>query len=296
MREDHHDIQTPKKEHLPASSNRKAKLINDPSKKLHQQQQQKSIKKNLSPVFTAVTEDDAASNLSEKESIEKISSISKSVDADESNVEISETSLNSNQTLVSDDVVVLQHPEESIGISPISEAFVFDKDQSSKSIETYIVSLNQFVSPSSMMVGSVETTPFSSSLFAKTTPLSSISTVEMSPSSSPITAEPAAAFVTTEETDSFNPGSLVKHLRESMSQVLHSANIDPRYQKLLDVLVKMVIQEFFSFDEEKDMVVELFSKKVKTLLLSFLLCILVVSSGFILFSDVQSSYYGSPPT
>ncbi|KAI3680829.1 hypothetical protein L6452_35605 [Arctium lappa] len=86
MREDHHDIQTPKKEHLPASSYRKAKLINDPSKKLYQQQQQKSIKKNLSSVFTAITEDDAASNLSEKESIEKISSISKFVDADESTV------------------------------------------------------------------------------------------------------------------------------------------------------------------------------------------------------------------
>ncbi|KAI3680830.1 hypothetical protein L6452_35606 [Arctium lappa] len=46
-----------------------------------------------------------------------------------------------------------------------------------------------------------------------------------------------------EETDSFNPGSLVKHLRESMSQVLHSADIDPQYQKkLLDVLVKMMFK------------------------------------------------------
>ncbi|KAJ9561983.1 hypothetical protein OSB04_007143 [Centaurea solstitialis] len=282
MREDHHhDIQTPKKEHnLPVSSNRKAKSVNDPSKKLHNQQQ-KIVKRNLNSVFTTITDDDdAVSNSSEKESIEKkISSISKS---DDSIVEINETRSNSN-------------PEESIGITPVSEAFVFDKDQSSKSIESYIVSLNQFVSPSTVAVGSVETTPFLPSSFSETSPMSSMTTVQMTPSSSPITVEADAAFVTKEETDSFNRGLLVMHLRKSMSQVLHSADIDSQYKRLLDVLVKMVIQEFFSSHEEKDIVVEVFSKKVKTLLVSLVVCIFV-SSGFILFSGVKSSYNGPPPT
>ncbi|KAI3706884.1 hypothetical protein L6452_24931 [Arctium lappa] len=298
MREDHHDIQTPKKENLPVSSNRKVKSsINVPSKKLHHQQP-KSIKKNLSSVFTPIVEEDVGLNLSEKESIEKISSISESVDVDASTVEISETSLNSNQILVSDNAVVLQHSEESVGNCPISEAFVFDEDQSSKSMERYIASLDQFISPSSATLGSVENTPVSS---LSSTRLSSMSTVEMTPSSSQITAEPVTGFVvsviadgaTTEETDSFHLESLVKHLRNSMSQVLQSTDIDLQYKKLLDALVKVVIEEFYSLHEERHMVVELFSRKVKIVLLSFGLCILL---GFILSSDVQSSYYGPPPT
>ncbi|XP_024987057.1 uncharacterized protein LOC112522194 isoform X2 [Cynara cardunculus var. scolymus] len=171
-------------------------------------------------------------------------------------------------------------------------------------MERYLASLDQFVSPSSATLGSVESSPLSSSSPAESTTLSSMSTVEMTPSSSQITAEPVAGFVAsvtsdgaiTEETDSFQLESLVKHLRKSLSQVLHSADIDLQYKKLLDALVKIVIEDFYSLHEEKDMVVELFSRKVKIVLLSFGLSILFVSSGFILSSDDQSSYYGPPPT
>ncbi|KAJ9555068.1 hypothetical protein OSB04_009682 [Centaurea solstitialis] len=255
MREDHHEIQTSKKESLPvSSSNRKAKSVNTPSKKLHHQQQQKSIKKSLSSVFSPITEEDVL-NSSEKES----------VNADESKLEISETSLDSDLILVPDNAVVVRHPEESVGNSPISEAFVFDEDQSSKckSMERYVASLDQFISPSSAKLSSVENTPFSSLSPAESTTLSStISTLEMTPSSSSQITRLTEDGATTEETDSPHLESLVKHLRKSMIQVLNSADIDLQYKKLLDALVKVVIEEFCSLHEERDIVAELFSRKM----------------------------------
>ncbi|KAI3522656.1 hypothetical protein L1887_00608 [Cichorium endivia] len=294
MREDNHDIPTPKKEHLPVPSNRKVKQINAPSKK---HQQQKSIKKNLSSVLNSVTEDDIILNLPEKVPIDKLSLISESVDADLSSLEICKTSLTSDQSLVPGKSVALEHPEESVGIDPISEAFVFGKKQSNESIESYIVSLNQFASPTSAIQSSVQQTPSSCTSPA----LSSITTVETIPFSSPKTAEASLVHVssddgaTTVQTNSFKLESVVKHLRESMFQVLHSADIDPNYKKLLDALSNMIIEEFYGLHEERDMSVNLFSKKIKIAMLSFLLCTIAVSSGFFLLSN-GSCYDGPPPT
>ncbi|XP_023748388.1 uncharacterized protein LOC111896649 [Lactuca sativa] len=285
MREDNHEIQTSKKEHLPLPSNRKAKQMNAASKKLHNQQQ-KSVKKNLSSVLNSVTEEDVGLNLPEKEAIEKFS-ISDSVDADQSTVEIGKPSLTSDQTIIPDKSVVLEHPEDSVEIATISEAFVFGRDRSNESIESYIVSLDHFASPTSV-------TPLSCDSPA----LSSITTVETTPFSSSITAEASPVHVssgdgstTQDQTDSFKLEFLVKHLRESMFEVLHSADIDPQYKKLLDSLVKMVIEEFFSLHEERDMVIHLFSRRIKIMML----CIIAVSSGFFLLSD-GSSYNGPSPT
>ncbi|KAI3687651.1 hypothetical protein L1987_81351 [Smallanthus sonchifolius] len=290
MREDHHEIQTPKKDHLQVSSNRKSKSINAPSKKPHHQQQ-KSTKMNSSSVFTPITEGDVVLNVSEKDSIEKILSISGAVDADQSIVDIGKTSLNSDHNLVPDNTVALQVAEDLARISPISEAFVFDEDQSS--IESYIASLSQHISPSYITNGSVEATPLSSKSPAESTPMSSITTVEMTPPSS---TSAITSGVTIQETKSIKLESLVKHLRESMFQVLHSADIDTNHKKLLDALVKMVIEEFCSLHEERGLVVGLFSKKVKLVLLSYLVGLLLVCAGFFLFSDVQSSYQGPTPT
>ncbi|CAI9289915.1 unnamed protein product [Lactuca saligna] len=290
MREDNHEIQTPKKEHLPLPSTRKAKQMNAASKKLHHQQQ-KSVKKNLSSVLNSVTEEDVGLNLPEKEATEKFPSISDSVDADQSTVEIGKPSLTSDQTIIPDKSVVLEHPEESVEIATISEAFVFGRDRSNESIESYIVSLDHFASPTSV-------TP----LPCDSPALSSITTVETTPFSSSITAEASPVHVssgdgstTQDQTDSFKLEFLVKHLRESMFEVLHSADIDPQYKKLLDSLVKMVIEEFFSLHEERDMVIHLFSRRIKITMLSFVLCIIAVSSGFFLLSD-GSSYNGPSPT
>ncbi|KAI3818590.1 hypothetical protein L1987_12402 [Smallanthus sonchifolius] len=260
MRENHHDIQTTKRETAPVSSNRKAKqTINTTSKKLNHQQQ-KSIKRNLSSAFTRITEDDDALNLLEG-SIQKISSISESVDVHQSTVEIGKTSLNSDHDLVSENADVLQLPEQSIGISSVSEAFVSNGDKFTECIESYIVSSKQLISPSSAATGFIEMIPSPS--------LSS---------SSPITVE---------DMNSFKIESLVKDLRESMCQVLNSADLEPKHQKLFDALVKMVIDELHSLHEQKDMMI---------VLLSFVLAAIVAGSvGFFMFSDSQSSYYGPPP-
>ena len=89
---------------------------------------------------------------------------------------------------------------------------------------------------------------------------------------------------------------VVKNLQESMFQVLHSADIEPRSKKILDALVKMVIEEFYSLHEERNIVVELFSKKIRIVLLCFVLGMLAVSAGLFVFSDVQGYDHGPPPS
>ncbi|KAK9065464.1 hypothetical protein SSX86_014863 [Deinandra increscens subsp. villosa] len=235
MRDYHHDLQTTRKELLPLSSNRKPKPINTPSKKPNRQQQ-KSIKRNLNSAFASITEDDEVLNPSEKESIQKISSIS-----DQFIVEICKSSLKSDNDLVSENADVLQHPEQSIEISSVSEAFDSNEDRFTGSTESCIVSSSQLISPSS---------------------------------------------ATAEDVNSFKIESLVNDLRicrESMCQVLNSADLEPKYKRLFDALVKMVIEESHSLHEEKGRVI---------VVLSFVLAAI----GFCLFSDAQSSYNGPPPT
>ncbi|CAI9288737.1 unnamed protein product [Lactuca saligna] len=243
--------------------------MNAASKKLHHQQQ-----KNLSSVLNSVTEGDAGLNLPEKEPIEKFSLISGSVDTDHSTIGI--MSLTSDQTLW----------------SLTNRRLKIQKNM----FQSYIGSLNQFTSPTSVIAISLQIT-----LLSCTSPaLSSISTPETTPfSSSPITAEASVFHVdsvihdeaTTEDSDPVKLESLVKHVKESMFLVLHSVDIGPQYKKLLDALVKMVIEELFSLHEERN-TVHLFSSRIKIVML----CILAISSGFFLFSDVWSSYEDPPPT
>ncbi|GJZ98940.1 hypothetical protein Tco_0671491 [Tanacetum coccineum] len=109
MREDQHEIQTPKKEQSQSHShsNRKAKSVNATSKKQH-----KNIKKSLNSVFAPITEDDVVSD--------KISLTSEAVDADLLTIDIGKA------CLISDEVL-----EESV----ISEVLGGNEDQSSESIE-----------------------------------------------------------------------------------------------------------------------------------------------------------------
>nr|GEY12444.1 hypothetical protein [Tanacetum cinerariifolium] len=88
------------------------------------------------------------------------------------------------------------------------------------------MSLNQFMAPSSVVVTATARSE-------EMTPLSSIATVEMTPSSSPPIS---AGLVTCGGT---------------------TARKDTQYKKLLDALVKMVIEEFYSLQEEKNMTVKL---------------------------------------
>ncbi|GKB13705.1 hypothetical protein Tco_0847628, partial [Tanacetum coccineum] len=166
---------------------------------------------------------------------------------------------------------------------------------------SYIGSLNQFISPSPATPSPL-TSAFSSTSPAESSPLSCITTAEMTPLSSLIIADavticvPSHKGATADETNSLKVEEMVKNLRESMFQVLHSADIEPWSKKVLDALVKMVIEEFYSLHEERNIVVELFSNKIRILLLSFVLGMLAVSAGLFVFSDVQGYDHGPPPT
>ncbi|GJV18303.1 hypothetical protein Tco_1367323 [Tanacetum coccineum] len=110
MREDQHEIQTPKKEQSQSHShsNRKAKSVNATSKKQH-----KNIKKSLNSVFAPITEDDVVSD--------KISLTSEAVDADLLTIDIGKACLIS-------DVVLKNRYSEVLG---------GNEDQSSESIESF---------------------------------------------------------------------------------------------------------------------------------------------------------------
>ncbi|XP_076928373.1 uncharacterized protein LOC143592308 [Bidens hawaiensis] len=249
MKDELHELQTP---------NRKLKSINPPLKKPHHQQQKTTKQNAASFGFTPITVED---------SIEKISL----AEADQSIVV---------------DAPVCDDTESARG-SSVSEAFVFYDDQAS--IESYIASLNQHISPSFI------TTPLSS----KSPAALSCLTAEMTPSSPAftITTDAVIPEATIEESKSVKLDSLVNHLRESIIQVLNSSDIDPDYKNLLDALIKTVIEHFCTSHEDKGSVVERFSKKVKLVLLSYFLVMLLLGSvGFFLLSDAQNSYHGPPPT
>nr|GEU55391.1 hypothetical protein CTI12_AA533220 [Tanacetum cinerariifolium] len=105
----------------------------------------------------------------------------------------------------------------------------------------------------------------------------------MAPVSSPITAEavnicvPSHNGPTTGEMNSLKVEGIVKNLRESMFHALHSVNVDSRSKKM-------------------NMVVELFSNKIRIVLLRFMLGMLVVSAGLFVFLVVQGYDHGPPPT
>ncbi|KAD7117216.1 hypothetical protein E3N88_04484 [Mikania micrantha] len=80
----------------------------------------------------------------------------------------------------------------------------------------------------------------------------------------------------------------LRECRKSMCQVLNSADLEPKYKKLFDALVKMDIEDSYSLHEDNHTLI---------VMLSFVLAAIVAGLvGFFLFSDAQSFYYGPPPT
>ncbi|KAM7467180.1 hypothetical protein LguiB_014742 [Lonicera macranthoides] len=89
---------------------------------------------------------------------------------------------------------------------------------------------------------------------------------------------------------------VVKYLRLAQTQVLNSVKADLRSQKLLDALIKTVIEEFYGLAEEKDWFTEVVSRKALLVLSSFVLWIFAVVAVFFFSSGTGSSFNGPPPT
>ncbi|KAJ9154619.1 hypothetical protein P3X46_027938 [Hevea brasiliensis] len=84
-------------------------------------------------------------------------------------------------------------------------------------------------------------------------------------------------------------------LKQARTRVLNSANADQQSKKLLDALVKVVLDEFFTVPEQTDWYFELVSTKGYVVFLCFLLWSLAVSVVFF-FGLGAESYCGPPPT
>ncbi|KAJ7980408.1 GPI-anchored adhesin-like protein [Quillaja saponaria] len=103
------------------------------------------------------------------------------------------------------------------------------------------------------------------------------------------------------ELEGFNIASVeadiaVSYLRKASSEVLNSANSAPRYKKLLDELVKIVIQEFYTLPEKNKSSSEVLSMKTQILFLCFLMSIIGVSVVLFFSSGVRNNFSGPFPT
>ncbi|XP_059630456.1 uncharacterized protein LOC132273517 [Cornus florida] len=193
---------------------------------------------------------------------------------------ISKKCLNSVFTSVSEDVSV-GSPKDSIDFSSISEVYV--DGQFGDSAESFTESVNPEISPS------LETAAPS-----QLTPLSSTITVNNDENGSVSVNRCRSAESNSVKIGSIEEEMVINHLRQARIEILNSANLQSK--KLLDALVKVVIEEFCGLPEEKDQFSELLSTKAHLVLLSFFLWILAVVGVFFFSFGVRSSFNGLAPT
>ncbi|KAJ0075955.1 hypothetical protein Patl1_34628 [Pistacia atlantica] len=82
-------------------------------------------------------------------------------------------------------------------------------------------------------------------------------------------------------------------LKQAQNQVSNSNDIEARSKRLLDALVKIIVEELYTVPEEKDRFNELVLTKIRIVLLLFLIWIIVMS--VILFFHSGSGGYFSGP-
>ncbi|KAA8527356.1 hypothetical protein F0562_034929 [Nyssa sinensis] len=195
---------------------------------------------------------------------------------------ISKKCLNSVFALASEDFS-LESPKDSIDFSSISE--ISDDNQIGESPESVIATMNPVLSPSSETVSLSDLTPLSSSITVVKDEADNVSVNRCGFSeSNSVRTGPVEAQI------------VLNHLRQARIQVLNSADADLQSKKLLDALIKVVIDEFYGLPEERDRFAELLSTKTRIVFLSFSLWILAVLAVFLFSSSVQSSFIEPPPT
>ncbi|KAK9288221.1 hypothetical protein L1049_016670 [Liquidambar formosana] len=189
---------------------------------------------------------------------------------------ITKKSLNAEFTSVSEDIFS-ETTKESLGFSPVSE--VSDGIQFTESFEA---SSNPSLSASS-----------ESFALSDLTPSSKITTDK--DEGEEVSVEHYGLGVS-DGMKALEVEVLVDHLRQSRFQVLNSPDLDLRYQKLLDALIQIVIEEFYGLPEERDRFSELLSLKLCIVFLCFSLWMICVWVAFFCGSGGQSSFKEPPPT
>ncbi|KAJ0006724.1 hypothetical protein Pint_30211 [Pistacia integerrima] len=85
-------------------------------------------------------------------------------------------------------------------------------------------------------------------------------------------------------------------LKQAQNQVSNSNDIEARSKRLLDALVKIIVEELYTVPEEKDRFNELVLAKIRIVLLLFLIWIIVMSVVLFFNSGAGGSFSGSLPT
>ena len=153
-------------------------------------------------------------------------------------------------------------------------------------LQSFIASLSPMLSPSSETVASSNLTPLSSTITSDRNQTGDVSFSHFKNSESKNSDDIVAV----------EAEMVVNHLKQAQIQVMNSASTDLRSKKLLDALIRVVIEEFNVSPEEKDHFAEIVTMKTRVVFLSFLLWILVVSVIFLFRSGVRSSFAEPPQT
>ncbi|GAV71700.1 hypothetical protein CFOL_v3_15190 [Cephalotus follicularis] len=85
-------------------------------------------------------------------------------------------------------------------------------------------------------------------------------------------------------------------LKKARPQVLSSVDVDTRTKKLMDALIRTVIDDLYVVPEERDWITELVEVKTHIVLLCFLLWIIAMTVIFFVGSGGRSSSRGPLPT
>ncbi|GMY38658.1 protein SINE3 [Fagus crenata] len=174
---------------------------------------------------------------------------------------ITKKSLNAVFTSVSD-----ESSKESVELSSISE--ISDSNHTGEIAQSFSMEMSPDFSASS-----------ESLLPSDLTPSSTVTTENNEPEKLPLEVEIVVDF-----------------LKRSRSQILNSVEVDSQSKKLLDALLRIIVDEFYAHQPEKtDRIAELISMKTKIVLLSFLVWIIVMAMTFFS-SRVQNSFVGPLPT
>lgn len=89
---------------------------------------------------------------------------------------------------------------------------------------------------------------------------------------------------------------LANLLKQARNQVSNSIDTDARSKRLLDALVKIVVEELYAVPKEKDRLTELVLMKTRIVSLCFLFWIIAMSVIFSFNSRSGRSSIGPPPT
>lgn len=85
-------------------------------------------------------------------------------------------------------------------------------------------------------------------------------------------------------------------LRKAKSQLSNSANMDARSKKLLDALIKIVVEDLRGVPDKRDRFVHLLGAKTRIVFCCFLSCALPVLAVLLFSSGEQNSFNGPLPT